>query len=371
MNQRIRIFINASTVLISGGLIISQNIINALIQNNTFELLITCPAYKPYKAYVTNNSKLVVVPRLMLRKLFRWYHDYFWLPAKIRTFKPSLVFTLSNLPACTAYKQLYLHDNPYVTESNYAYLKMPAINRITHNIRCNVTLNRLKYVNHVIVQTPYQKQIFSRVNKRKIPISVISPGIPIHLAAKKTIKNLNLSKKNLKIACVSRYFAHKNLEILYETAKYCNTHKLPIQFILTLSKTENDYAQQLIKRIEKNSFNNRIVNIGKRKKEEISDLVSKVDALILPSFLETFGLNCIEAWYHEKPLFVSDIESLRSSCGDAAFYVNPYSVESIANTINNAFNNPKLISMKINLGKSRLLELADWKEYVRKIEILI
>lgn len=371
MNGRERIFINASTVLISGGLIISQNIINALIQDDSFDIIITCPAYKPYRAYVTDNSKLIVVPHIMLNRIFRWYHDYFWLPAKIRRFNPTLVFTLSNLPACTAYRQLYLHDNPYVTERDYSYIKIPAIDRITHYFRRILTLNRLKYVDHIIVQTPYQKQAFSRIYKHEVPISVLSPGIPEHLSARKSFNDKQLSKEYLKIACVSRYFSHKNLEVLYETAKFCDIHNVSVQIILTISPTENYHAKQLIKRIEKNSYNNRIINIGRRKKKEISDLISKVDALILPSFLETYGLNCIEAWYHEKPIFVSDIESLRSSCGDAAFYFNPYSSESIVNTISNAFDNPDLISMKINSGKSRLKELHSWSDYVRLIQQVV
>ena len=249
MSKKKRIFINASTVLISGGLIVTQNIINALIINNSFEILITCPSYKPYKQYATSTSRVIVVPQIMLNKIFRWYHDYIWLPLKIRRFDPSLVFTLSNIPACTSYKQLYLHDNPYVTE-NFWPIKMPILAKINHQVRKLVTYNRLKYVDHIIVQTSFQKHEFSRINKFEVPISVVSPGIPIHLNANKSIQDINLSKKYRRIACISRYFSHKNLEILYKAANYCAVNYLPIQFILTISPTEDYYAKQLIKKID-------------------------------------------------------------------------------------------------------------------------
>jgi len=114
-NQRIKLFINTSTVLISGGLILSLDIIESLQLDGEFDIVFTCPKLKPYSQFQNENSRLILVPRWMLYKIMRWYHDYFWLTKLIKKEKPDLVLTLCNLPAATTFRQIFLHDNPYVT----------------------------------------------------------------------------------------------------------------------------------------------------------------------------------------------------------------------------------------------------------------
>nr|WP_275443176.1 glycosyltransferase [Alteromonas sp. Cnat3-28] len=56
-------------------------------------------------------------------------------------------------------------------------------------------------------------------------------------------------------------------------------------------------------------------------------------ALIYPTLNEGFGYPPLEAMKYETPVIASDICSVPEVCGSAAIYVNPFSVESIAEGI--------------------------------------
>jgi glycosyltransferase involved in cell wall biosynthesis len=51
----------------------------------------------------------------------------------------------------------------------------------------------------------------------------------------------------------------------------------------------------------------------------------------LPSLHESFGMPVLEAMACGTPVVTSNVYSLPEVCGDAAEYVDPYSVDSIAN----------------------------------------
>ncbi len=369
MPSQKKIFINASTVKISGGLILAQNIISTLINNSSFELLITCPHDKFYQKLEGHNSKFIKVPNWMLKRLYRFFHDYFWLPYQIRKFCPNIVFTLGNLPAVTKFIQIYLHDNPYVTERFLAKIPLSFYKLSLHFLRRYLTYIRMKYVDCIIVQTLYQQAMFEAKLKSKIPIKVISPGIPNHFKFKSSkVRNGRIKSNYYKVACLSRYFEHKNIEILYEAAIRCNQLNLPIIFILTIEKEHGKKSKKLIDRIKNNDQNNHILNIREIEKENVAAFMHSIDALILPSFFETFGMNCIDAWYFKKPYFVTDTKSLRSSCKEAAIYFNPGSVESIINSILSVLNDKARMKEIQRKGEEQLIELPKWENYIKILE---
>lgn len=76
-----------------------------------------------------------------------------------------------------------------------------------------------------------------------------------------------------------------------------------------------------------------IIHLEKIPPEEISYLYSHASAFVFPSYTEGFGFPPIEAMQCECPVVASDIKPHRWVMGDAALYCNPYSVDSIAEAI--------------------------------------
>ena len=67
--------------------------------------------------------------------------------------------------------------------------------------------------------------------------------------------------------------------------------------------------------------------------EELGRLLRGASLLAFPSLYEGFGLPPLEGMAHGCPVLVSNVSSLREVCGDAACYVDPTDVASIADGV--------------------------------------
>nr|VFK66170.1 MAG: Glycosyltransferase involved in cell wall bisynthesis [Candidatus Kentron sp. UNK]VFK70966.1 MAG: Glycosyltransferase involved in cell wall bisynthesis [Candidatus Kentron sp. UNK] len=70
-------------------------------------------------------------------------------------------------------------------------------------------------------------------------------------------------------------------------------------------------------------------------------LLKGARALLFPSIYEGFGLPVLEAMQMGTPVITSNVSSLPEVGGDAAYYVDPYSIESIKTAIETLSDNEK------------------------------
>lgn len=367
MKKRRRIVVNASTVLISGGYFLSINIIQGLIESNKFELFIVCPNRKKYSSCLSENSHLIVVPRWQLQRIFRLILDSIWLPKLIRKLDPDLVFSLTNIPAKTSYRQFFLHDNPFFGEKKLREFKLPYMQVLLHKLRSRVILGRLKYIDLLLVQSDYHRQKFLKILPGGIQIEILPPVVPNFVKSDVDYIAPRMPHEKKKILCLSRYYEHKNLEIFVELGKLIQKHKLPFIIYLTLNENQHKKVRSLINSLATKKLSDTIQNRGKVKHENIQPLIEECDALILPSLLESFSLVFMEAWAMKKPLFTSDVDSIRDTCGDAAFYFNPHSAKDILKVINETFSDPEQIREAVVKGNSLLAEMPKREDIVNLV----
>ncbi len=105
--------------------------------------------------------------------------------------------------------------------------------------------------------------------------------------------------------------------------------------------------------------------------KELIELYKNARLLILPSFYEGFGLPPVEAMACGCPVVVSKLTSLPEVCGEAAYYINPYNVESIAEGICKVATDEALRKNLIQKGLQRA-RLFSWeksaKEHIKIFE---
>jgi glycosyltransferase involved in cell wall biosynthesis len=106
-------------------------------------------------------------------------------------------------------------------------------------------------------------------------------------------------------------------------------------------------------------FQSDVVFTGHIQSKELNNIYGAGLALTYVSYFEGFGIPLVEAMRCELPIIASDKTSLPEIGGDAAIYVNPFSVEDIKNGMKRILKDQSLREELIENGKLRS-KLFSW-----------
>ena len=271
------------------------------------------------------------------------------------------------------------------------------------NIRSKVIVSTVHDINHVIftkgIKRLYSKIMISnalRKSEKIITVSNFSKG--------EMIKYFNVSEK--KIVTIYNgidrklFQCSKNDQFLQKIKK---KYKLPERFILyvgsvkphknlyravlafmRLVKDYNDLyfiiigkSDELItsdKRVldmihNDNRIKNRVILQGIIEKNILPYFYKLSDLLLFPSLYEGFGLPPLEAMACGTPVVASKLSSITEVCGDAAYYVDPYSEEDIAYGCHNVLSDNVLKSNLIKKGLQRVMKFDWWKSAEKHMKL--
>lgn len=103
--------------------------------------------------------------------------------------------------------------------------------------------------------------------------------------------------------------------------------------------------------------------------KDLNSLYNLARALIMPSFYEGFGLPVLEAMQAGCPVITSNKGSLKEVGGEAVYYVDPYSIDSISEGIEQLINNEML---RNSLSEKGLIQAKKftWKDFAEEMETL-
>jgi glycosyltransferase involved in cell wall biosynthesis len=150
-----------------------------------------------------------------------------------------------------------------------------------------------------------------------------------------------------RLLTLSAGYPHKNLGIINPVSAILQKKGLKVRFYVTLdTKSYKSIFRQ---------NNSQVTNLGPVKVKNGPSLYRQVDALFLPTLLETFTSSYPEAMKMGKPILTSDLSFARDICGDTAEYFNPVDAEDIALKIEKVILNPVRRNELIERGKRRVL----------------
>jgi glycosyltransferase involved in cell wall biosynthesis len=90
---------------------------------------------------------------------------------------------------------------------------------------------------------------------------------------------------------------------------------------------------KLLELVSDHPFRERIHLTGFVDEGDLVPLISSAEFLVYPSILEGFGFPVLEAMACGTPVITSNVSSMPEVAGDAAFLIDPLSVDSISNAI--------------------------------------
>lgn len=121
---------------------------------------------------------------------------------------------------------------------------------------------------------------------------------------------------------------HKNYNRLLSAFKLLKEKDKDIKLVLIGAR---DYGHEAIAaKIGELGIEDDVVFLGWLPFEDIPVIYSAADLFVFPSLHEGFGIPVLEAMASGVPVVCSGIEPLDEVAGDAAYFVDPLSVESIA-----------------------------------------
>lgn len=89
-------------------------------------------------------------------------------------------------------------------------------------------------------------------------------------------------------------------------------------------------TSQMMRVLKGMEFKDEVIFSGRLQVDSLKNVIGSALAMIFVSYYEGFGIPILEAMKCDVPLIVSNCTSLPEVSGDAAIYVDPFNVESIA-----------------------------------------
>lgn len=176
-------------------------------------------------------------------------------------------------------------------------------------------------------------------------------------------KYFGITKATKYALFVGRLENKKNLVRLVEAfAEFSKTNP---NYQLILAGKRGLGFEQIAKAVNKLKLAHKVIMPGYITEEEKAVLYKNCSFFVFPSLYEGFGFPLLEAFYYGKAVLCSGNSSLPEVGGDAAHYVNPQSVDEIAQGLNKLANDSKYVDNLVKKGHERL-KIFNWKEAVKK-----
>jgi glycosyltransferase involved in cell wall biosynthesis len=253
--------------------------------------------------------------------VIRLYYEYFYFLKFSEKLRPYVWFSLHDItPNVRApIRAVYCHNpSPFYKLSFSEAVLDPKF------MLFNLFYNRLYGINlkkntHVIVQQGWVREKFKKsfgINN----IIVAHPSIhsPIETSH---IPLAGTDKKTFFYPAFPRVF--KNFNAICEASRILVKKGIEdFSLHLTINGTENSYSRSLMRK-----FGNlrQVKFIGRLSREEVEEYYRRIDCLIFPSKLETWGMPITEFKRYSKPIILSDLEYAHETLGsyDKAVFFDP------------------------------------------------
>ncbi|NLW13525.1 MAG: glycosyltransferase family 4 protein [Trueperella sp.] len=296
------------------------------------------------------------------------------IPRLCREWRADALFTMGNLPSVrVGIPQLVLfHKSHYV----YPDVSNEVLDRRS---RLKLTLESV-YLRYgirgktVAVQTEVIRKRFIetfRVDPRNVVV-IPSAGDLSGFGHKEKSEGPHASfirsfGNKFKMVYLTRYYPHKNLEILLEVAKLAKRESISdIVIFTTIDEQDGVKARQFLRQVQEKSLEDVLVNVGRVPQEDVPNCLATADALLMPTLLESFGLPYLEAMVSGCAILTSDRDFSRNVCQDAALYFDPLDAHDIMRIILYARDNPDIRARVTRIGKRRVRHSwPTWAEVTR------
>ena len=360
-------FINAATLRVGGGKSVAVNFLKVLGENfGDLDFVAVVPDDKLFRDLIFDNIKLHFVPSFYHNPAMRIALDYRILKILKKT-NANKVFNMGNTALPTKkYKQITLFHFPYaIYPESKVWKQMNIKDLVISRLMVFFFKKRLKYSDYFLAQTNTAKNRLIKLYGLDSDKIFIAPNaVSVDNLQKEIIydKNIQQATNNdkYKCLCLSVYYPHKNIESLIEVAELIKKQNLDIKIYITLDESENLQAKKIIHLISERQIQDILINLGRIPMKNIGYLYSRIDALLLPTILESFSGTYIESMFFKKKIITSDMDFAREVCRYNSRFFDPFDPEDILDKIKESMNSNDI--QNADMAYQEVLKMPDWNK---------
>lgn len=255
----------------------------------------------------------------------------------------------------------YIGSNPFViTVHDMIYERLPEY--FSKEEVAYITQQKkeviLKASRIIAISENTKKDLIELLHIDQQKIDVIYHGTSMQRFEQKATMQL----PNKYILYVGSRYSYKNFNRFIEAFSLLTQKDNKLYLICTGNEFSLDEEDKLSKLLIKN----RTLQINASDKE-LSELYTRASLFVFPSLYEGFGIPILEAYACHCPIAISNTSCFPEIAGDAAVYFNPYSVNDIANAIEEVIYDPLKTNELIHKGIERL-KLYSWEKAATETE---
>jgi glycosyltransferase involved in cell wall biosynthesis len=370
-----KIVLLAHNLSTAGGKSVGQNIVHILpVIAPMHEYLIFVPENCGYPKF-EGHSNITVKCCPQDGLLSRWQWEKKVMFPSIKSFDPEWIWALGNigLPKPPCPQSVLFHILHYLYHhTHYGYSKGELLLKkifllplqkyyikkgfkVSHRVYCQTETARIRlnksfdYPLHQIKICPNAVS-FSVQKSNTIP-----PELTKH-------------KGKFILFVLTKYYAHKNLERIVDVFKSFPAELKDVVCVMPIRPDQGKRAAQLVARTEKAGLSKKIVFVDPIPQDRLGEFFHAADVMFLPTLLESFSGTYLEAMHLDTPILTSDLDFARETCGPAAEYVDPFSLESMRDGILKLKNDQERRKELIRLGsQQQLLYGKSWEEILKSV----
>ena len=350
-----KFLINASNLIIGGGIQVGNAFIRELCVHPEHEYFIVCSeqvarSLGDLKSFPDFIQLKVVPHQRLIDKLLRIIRINPFLDRCVKEFSADAVFTIFGP---SYWKPRVPHLCGYA-KPQYIYLNSPFFKTISFSQR--LRLNTLKWIHlnsfrndsdMLVAENPDVSEKLSALCPHKKVVTVSSCCNPIFDTPELQTEYKLPSFDGITLLTVAANYPHKNLQILPQVATYLRSSHLDFKFRFVLSLLDKSLSVP-------DEMKDHFVFVGNIAVQQLPSFYRQSDFMILPTLLECFSASWIDAMKCNVPVLTSDLPFAHGICGDAAVYFNPMDPADIGEKINELANDKARQNELIERGKEQL-----------------
>lgn len=279
--------------------------------------------------------------------------------------KVDLLLCLANFGPfrCSAPMVLYLHQMK-VLDSHFLY-GSPFAERVRLWLMRQFVFWSIRKSCAVVVQTDAMKSLLVDSIPRSAPkVHVISP-----------IVETDSSSDCLRPEFAEHVSEFQGFKVCYVTSKgsHKNNFRCVAGFLSAFKNNSNarllltiEQEKGIMQLIQRCRGEGKVVFLGPCNRSEVMELLRQSDVHLFTSLAESFGLPLVESMRVGCPLALSDLPYAHEVVGDAGIYFDPYCVNSIADVLQDIFQNP---STSERLRKNASYQVTKFSDHAVAMEI--